>query len=400
MENEARLSIKSNYRWVMLALIWLAYFAFGMIGSSIPPLVTPIAHDLALTYSQIGSILGAVLLLYIPLGISVGFLIDRAGMRRSIVAAVALVPLSAFLQSFAINFETLFLSVCVFGIGGPFLSVGAPKIVASWFSGKERGLASGIYMTGPFIGGSTALAITNTVIMPLVGTWRDTLRLYALLGFSMVFIWLLFVRDLPHTQTGRITTVPLREAIAKLLREKYVWIVAIIGFSSVFFAGYGFTRWLPKLLELKGMSPAEAGVFASVPGWSGLIGSVIVPTLAKAGSRKPIVFVTLLVQGICIFTAATVNGLPLIASLVFYGVGYGAMAPLLIVILMDMPQVGAKYMGAAVGIVFSLGGIGGFTGPLMVGFLADLTGTILPGIIALAALVEAMLIFTLLMKEK
>jgi len=400
MENEARLSIKSHYKWVMLALIWLAYFAFGMIGSSIPPLVTPIAHDLALTYSQIGSILGAVLLVYIPLAISVGLLIDRAGMRRSIVAAVALVPLSAFLQSFATNFETLFLSVCVFGIGGPFLSVGSPKIVASWFSGKERGLASGIYMTGPFIGMSTALAITNTVIMPLVGTWRDTLRLYALLGFSMVFVWLLFGRDLPHTQTGRITTVPLREAIAKLLRDKYVWIIAIIGFSSAFFAGYGFTRWLPKLLELKGMSPAEAGVFASVPGWSGLLGSVIVPTLAKAGSRKPIVFVTLLVQGTCIFTAATVNGLPLIASLVFYGVGYGAMAPLLIVILMDMPQVGAKYMGAAVGIVFSLGGIGGFTGPLMVGFLADFTETILPGIIALAALVEAMLIFALLMKEK
>ena len=188
MENEARLSIKSNYRWVMLALIWLAYFAFGMIGSSIPPLVTPIAHDLALTYSQIGSILGAVLLVYIPLAISVGLLIDRAGMKRSIVAAVALVPLSAFLQSFATDFETLFLSVCVFGIGGPFLSIGAPKIVASWFSGKERGLASGIYMTGPFIGMSTSLAITNTVIMPLIGTWRDTLRLYALLGFLMVFI--------------------------------------------------------------------------------------------------------------------------------------------------------------------------------------------------------------------
>jgi len=395
-----RLSAKSSYRWVMLTVIWLVYFAFGMIGASIPPLVTPIARDLTLTYSQIGSILGAVLLVYIPLAISVGLLIDRAGIRRSMVMAAALIPLSALLQSFATNFETLFLSVCVFGIGGPFLSVGAPKIVASWFFGKERGLASGIYMTGPFIGMSTALAITNTMILPLLGTWRDTLRLYALLGFSMVFIWLLFGRDPPHTQTGRITTIPLREAISKLLREKYVWIVAIIGFSSAFFAGYGFTRWLPKLLELKGMSPAEAGFFASVPGWSGLIGNIVVPTLAKAGSRKPLVFVTLLVQGICIFTTAIVNGLPLISSLVFYGIGYGAMAPLLIVILMDMPQVGAKYMGAAVGIVFSLGGIGGFAGPLIVGFLADLTGNILPGIFALAALVEAMLIFALLMKEK
>ena len=400
MENEPDFSVKSSYRWVMLSLIWLAYFAFGMIGSSIPPLVTPIANDLTLTYSQIGSILGAILLVYIPLAISVGLLIDRAGMRKSIVAAIALVPLSAFLQSFATNFETLFLSVCVFGIGGPFLSVSSPKIVASWFSGKERGLASGMYITGAFIGSSTALTITNTIILPLVGTWRDVLRLYALLGFLMAFIWLLFGREAPPTRTGRITTVPLREAIKKLVREKYVWIVTIIAFSSAFFTGYGFTRWLPKLLELKGMSLAEAGFFASVPGWSGLIGSIIIPALGKAGSRKPLVFVTLLIQGICIFATATVNGLPLIASLIFYGISYGGMAPLLIVILMDMPQVGTKYTGVATGILFSLGGLGGFTGPLMVGFLAELTGSILPGMIALAALVEVMLGFTLLMKEK
>jgi cyanate permease len=383
----------------MLALIWLAYFAFGMILSAIPPLVTTIAQDLALTYSQIGSILGAVLLLYIPLGISVGLLIDRAGMRRSIMAAIALVPLSALLQSFATNFETLFLSVCVFGIGGIFVSVGSPKIVASWFSGRERGLASGIYLTGAYIGMSTALAITNTVIMPLVGTWRDTLRLYALLGFLIAFVWLLFGRDAPHTQTGSITTVPLREAVTKLLREKYVWIVAIMGFSLAF-SSYGFGRWLPKLLELKGMSPAEAGFLASVPGWFGLIGTVVIPGLGKTGSRKPLVFVTLLVQGICIFTTATVIGLPFIASLVFYGISSAATFPLLMVILMDMPQVGAKYIGTVAGILFSFIGLGAFTGPLMVGFLADLTGTLLLGIIVLAALVEAMLIFTLLMKEK
>ena len=191
----------------------------------------------------------------------------------------------------------------------------------------------------------------------------------------------------------------LREAIEKLLREKYVWIVAIIGFS-LSFASYGFARWLPKLLELNGMSPAEAGLFSSIPGWFSLIGSVVIPGLGKAGSRKPLVFVILLVQGVCIFTTTIVIGLPLIASLVVYGISSGPTAPLLIVILMDMPQVGARYMGAAAGILFSLIGLGGFIGPLMVGLLADLTGSMLPGIIALTVAVEAMLVLTLLIKEK
>jgi cyanate permease len=400
MKNEERRSINSNYKWVMLALIWLVYFAGFMIVSSIPPLVTPIAHDLSLTYSQVGFILGTVLLAYIPLAVPVGLIIDRIGTKRSLMIGIASASLSGILGSFATNFETLFLSVFIFGLGGPFISVGSPKIVASWFFGRDRGVASGIYVTGASIGGSTALAITNTLIMPLVGTWRNTLRLYGLFGLLIAFICLLFAREATHAQTGSTKAVPLREAITKLLRDKYVWIVAIIGFSSLFFAGYGLGRWLPKLLELNGMSPAEAGFFASVPGWSGLIGSVVIPSLGKAGSRKPLVFIVLMVQGICIFIVGVAIGWTLIVSLVFYGISSAATFPLLIAILMDLPQVGAEYMGAAGGILFSIGGLGSFIGPLMVGFLADLTGSILPGVIALAVVVEAMLVFTLLMKEK
>jgi len=98
MKDEVRVSGDLGYRWVMLALIWLGYFAFGMIASCIPPLVTPIAQDLALTYSQIGSILGAVILLYIPLSIPVGILVDRAGMKKAIIAAITLIPVSALLS--------------------------------------------------------------------------------------------------------------------------------------------------------------------------------------------------------------------------------------------------------------------------------------------------------------
>lgn len=388
----------SNYKWVMLALIWLVYFSFGMILMSIPTLITPIMDDLTLTYYQIGLILGIWLLVYAVLAVPIGLFIDRVGTRRSIMFGIMLVSLSGLLRSFATNFETLFLFVFLFGLGGPIISVGLPKIVASWFSGKERGVASGIYITGAFVGNATTLAMTNAIVMPIVGTWRNTLAVYGILGFVIAFIWLLFGKDSLHTQIGGVTAVPLREAIARLLGERYVWIIAIIGFSH-FFAAHGFGNWLQKFLELKGMSPAEAGILTSVPGWCGLIGSVVILGLRKAGSRKPLVFIILLVAGICIFSTGISSGLPLIISLVFYGISY-ATVPLLMLILMDMPQVGAEYMGAAGGIFFSLGGLGGFIGPYIVGFLVDLTGSILPSIIALTAVVESMLIFAFLIKEK
>nr|MDO8133059.1 MFS transporter [Candidatus Njordarchaeum guaymaensis] len=183
------------------------------------------------------------------------------------------------------------------------------------------------------------------------------------------------------------------------LREKNVWLIVLIAFIAAFFSGYSFMRWLPILLEGKGMNPSEAGFYASLPGWTGLIGNILVPSVAKTGSRKPILLGTLLVQGICIYAAATTTELPFIASLILFGIGYGASAPLLLVILMDLPQVGAKVVGVASGLLYSIGAVGGFTGPLIVGFLTDSTGTILTGTITLAVLVEVMLIPALLVKE-
>jgi cyanate permease len=337
--------------------------------------------------------------MYVFLAIPVGLLIDRFGARKSILVGSFLISFSGLLRAFATNFETLLLTVGIFGIGGPIVSIGCPKMVASWFLGKDRGTASGIYVTGATVGRATTLAITNTLIMPFAGNWQNTLALYGLLGFFIVVIWLFFGREKTHTTKESTIKLSLRGTGMRLFRDKQVWIVAIIGFG-LFFAGHGLGSWLPKLLESKGMSLAEAGLLASVPSWFGLIGRTLIPRFRKKGSRRPIVFTVLLVEGICIFTIGTSIGLPLFTSLIFYGVSSASMLPLMVVILMDMPQIGSKFFGLAAGIFFSFGEIGGFTGPFMVGFLADLTGSIFPSIVAITLVVETMLIFTLLMKEK
>jgi len=235
--------------------------------------------------------------------------------------------------------------------------------------------------------------------VPLVGTWRNTLAFYGLFGVLMVFVWLLFGREKADSRSGGVASVSLREAVDVLLRDRYVWMVAVIGFSS-FFVRHSFGGWLPKLLELKGMNPGRAGILASVPSWVGLIGSVAIPRLGKKGSRKYIISIALLVQGICVFIIGTTIGSPFYTSLILYGLSTYAILPLLMVVLMDLPKVGAEYMGVAGGLFFSIGEVGGFLGPSMIGYLLDLTGSTLPGIIALTAVVEFMMIFALLLKER
>jgi cyanate permease len=397
LENEIDLS-RNRYRWVILGLAWLVYFAFGLILSSIPPLATTIASDLSLTFSQMGAILGSVILMYVPFAIPTGVIIDRIGHRRMITAGLILISSSAILRLFATDFESLFLTVLIFGMGGPTISVGLPKVVASAFHGRERGLASGIYMTGFIVGSAIALALTNAVIIPLVGTWRNVFSLYGIVALIVAVAWTLLAKQ-PIPKGIESSVVPtLGKILRKLLRSKSVWMVAIIG-ASGFLIYYGFGNWLPALLEAKGFSMVEAGIMASFPTLIGLFGSVFIPGLAKAGSRRPVVIAILFSQGISIIVTAVVDGLLLWAALAIYGIFSGAMMPVLLVILMDLPDIGAEYTGIASGVYFSIGAVCGFIGPPIVGSLTDLTGTFLPAIVLLALVMEAMISLVLVLKE-
>ena len=73
------------------------------------------------------------------------------------------------MRDFAQGQLTLISAVAFFGLGGPLISVGAPKLISIWFNERERKLAMGIYITGMPLGSITVLSITNSVIMP----WMD-----------------------------------------------------------------------------------------------------------------------------------------------------------------------------------------------------------------------------------
>ncbi|TFH01691.1 MAG: MFS transporter [Candidatus Thorarchaeota archaeon] len=398
MTVEAQLLTPSSYRWIILVLTWLVYFAFGLILVSFPPLVTVIAADLSLTYVEIGVIMGSFILMFIPLAVPIGVGIDHFGQKKMIAVGLLFISASAILRSFVFSFETLFLVVLLFGIGGPTISVGLAKVVASFFEGKERGLASGIYMTGAVVGSGSALALTNSLILPLVGTWRNVFSVYGIVGLLIAFAWISLARESISNSHLDVVELPMKKVLQSLLGHKYVWMVAIIG-SSSFLVFYGFGNWLPTLLEEKGMDPVGAGLLASIPTWLGLIGSGIIPGVSSAGSRKPIIIALLLIEGISIYVVSITSSSFLLISLVVYGIVSGAVMPLMLVTMMDLPNVGSEYMGIASGLFFSIGASMGFIGPIFVGYLTDLTGSFLPAFIILAIVVEAMIGLTLCLKE-
>jgi cyanate permease len=385
---------------VILAQAGLIYASFGLIFTTLSVIVTPVMTDLNLSFSQMGFILGSWQLVYTCAAIPLGFLTDRIGPYKSLLLATTLISLSAVLRSFAVNFETLTVFVAFFGIGGSLISVGLPKLASMWFVGRERGTATGVYTSVSAIGSIAALSLTNGAVIPLVGSWRNAYLTYGFIGFLTATVWLFMGRRSPSSSESKITTSVKRESmggVKEAFKCKNVWLIVIIGISS-FLTSHGLSNWLPKILQLKGMTPEVAGLAVSVLTVVGIFACLLIPRLPYLmGSKKLAISVVLLVQGIAIILLGITDGPMLWLALALDGISRGV-NPLLVVILMDLPEVGPKRMGVIGGLFFAIGEIGGFGGPFLMGLLKDITGTFLTGIAVLAVVCEASIVLAVFLK--
>jgi len=383
------------YRWVMLALLWLLYISFGIVSRAIFPLVTPILADLELSYAQMGLILGSWQLTYIFAALVAGTILDRWGVRKSIFAGAMVIGLSASLRYFSSGFISMLIAVALFGLGGPMISIGGPKTISAWFHGRSRGTAMGIYTTGNWVGGLMALALTNSLVMPLVGNnWRLAFVVYGVTTFTIALQWLLLARgDKPAEQSegSRILDV-----FANLIKIRNVRILLVMGLLS-FAIGHGFSSWLPKILEDSGMSAAHAGWAAAITIAAGIPSILIIPTMVPPRFRGHIIAIFAVMTTINLVLVMKISGIALYLGLATLGFISAPFMPLLILILMDSPGVETRHMGSAGGMFFCVAEIGGFTGPFIMGILVDATGTFMTGALFLAGLCLAMAVLTRLL---
>lgn len=374
---------ETPFRWVMLALLWLLYFSFGVVIRSISPLITPIINDLNMTYGQMGFVLGSWQMTYIMLAVMSGIIMDRWGILKSIFWGTLVIGLSAFLRVVSVGFVTLLVFVALFGVGGPMISIGCPKTIAHWFKGKDRGMAVGVYTTGPWIGGMASLAATNSVVMPLVDySWRWSFACYGVMTFIFACLWWFFAKDV-HSEIESEWFNPIR-VMGKLLNVPSVRIILICG-PMAFGIGHGYFSWLPKILETKGFSPVTAGLASAVPFIASIPAVLAIPRSVPVHLRGRVIALFALMAGISILWIVA-TPLPSIPGLLLFGATGTCLMPLLVLTLMENPEVAPKYLGSATGMFFCVAEIGGFFGPFIVGYLVDLSGTFLTGGVFLSVL--------------
>jgi sugar phosphate permease len=383
---------------MMLALLWLLYAFFGLAYRSISPLVTPILEDLDMSYSQMGFVLGSWQLTYIGASTVAGVFIDRWGIRRSLFLGTLIIALSVGLRCFAGSFGPFLVMVALFGVGGPMISIGCPKTIALWFQGRDRGTAVGIYSTGPFFGGALALIVTNRAIMPFTGySWRLTFALYGIMTLIVACLWYFLARDLKTSEASE--RAGMKGVLATLLKVRNIRIVLGCGLFT-FAIIHGLTSWLPRILENQGFSPTVAGYAASIPLLAGIPSLLILPRYIPSDRRALGLSAMAVLSASSVWPILCLTGLPMYVGLVLYGIAACTLVPLLTLILMETPEVGAKHMGTAGGLFFCIAEIGGFMGPFVLGALVGGAGGVLGGGYFVVALSLGILLMSFLMQKK
>ena len=385
------------HRWAMLAGVWLAYFCFGMLTVAMAPLIGPITRDLDISHAAMGSVLGAWPLVYIVAAMPAGAALDRFGPRRTVFVAVLIIALSGVLRGLADGWLTLFLAVAVFGIGGPLISVGAPKVITLWFEGRERGLAMGIYITGPAMGNIASLSLTNSVMMPLFGgDWRSVLIAYGLTAVAGGLAWLaISAHPASRDMERRLAAEPRQpqlEVFGRLASHVTVQLMLLMS-VGIFFFNHGLTNWLPEILRGHGMDAVAAGYWAAVPTAAGIVGSLLIPRLAVPERRFAILAGLFAAAGLASLLLHAVDTGPLLFGLVLQGIARGSMMTVAVLTLVELPEVDRRHAGAASGLFFSAAEVGGVAGPLTVGLLSDVTG----GFTAPLHLMTAVTVFLLVL---
>jgi cyanate permease len=178
----------------------------------------------------------------------------------------------------------------------------------------------------------------------------------------------------------------MQSDLIRVFTHSGLLLLVVVGTARLFIS-HGLANWLPTILETRDMTPALAATLTSLFILIRIIGIIGIPVLSDRFEtrRLPVIF--------CGF-AGTVGMLGLIVarsiptllfSLLLVGTFViGGLSPLIRAIPIEMDGLGPRFTAVANGLIFTIGEIGGFTGPFLIGFLYDLTGSFVPALGALA----------------
>ncbi|MBS1794632.1 MAG: MFS transporter [Acidobacteria bacterium] len=187
--------------------------------------------------------------------------------------------------------------------------------------------------------------------------------------------------------------------IAEAFRNRNVIILAAAYFFAVICV-YGFTFWLPTILKgLSGFSNLQVSLIAALPYCAGLIAMLFLGWSSdRRNERRWHTAISLLAVCLGLFLSSLFLDNVYLAIAVFCLAGAGLYSYLPSFWALPTAFLTESAAAASIGLINSVGNLGGFAGPYIVGYLTNKTGTFYSGVIFLSGSALAAAVLVLMVK--
>jgi cyanate permease len=350
-----------SYRWLILGLAMLtATLVVAVPVMAMPVLFKEISTELGMDLVQVGLIGTMSSFTGLLVGLFGGALGDRFGTRRTLVAACLLTGLTGALRALAPSFIWLMAATFLFGMVQPIINVNLSKTCAIWFSARERGTANGGISVGMALGFLLGSLLSATILSPLLGGWRNVLVFFGVVACLMSGLWLVS-REAAHYDAATSTRpVSLRAGLLHVMRVRSLWIVgaAALGYGGCVTA---MLAYLPLYLRNIGWSGANADSTVATFHAVSLLGAIPIAMLSdRLGKRRAFLMLGALCLAAGTGALSLASGAMIVVAVIVAGFMRDGFMAVFMTNVMEMPELGMGYTGAALGfasIFFQLGGV-------------------------------------------
>jgi len=394
-------------RWRLLPFLFLLYVVAWIDRSNIGFAALQMNQDLRLSPAAYGFGAGVLSLGYALCEVPSTLVLYRVGARRWIARIMITWGILSAATMFVRVPSSLYALRFLLGVAEAGFFPGMIFYLSSWFPTAERARTLSWFLAAiplsSAVGGPSAGALLGLDGHLGLRGWQWLFLAEGLPAIALGIVVLMYLPDRPsdarwlspeasHWLETRLAREQAecrarhRLSLRNALAHPAVWQLGMVYFAGSA-AAYGLTFWIPQMLKgLSGLSDVMIGVVAALPYLAGTVATLLVGSHSdKTGER-------------CLHTSAchVVGAVGLIASAL-------AKSPTLAIFALTIAAVGTFGRNApfwaipsaflagdaaagGIALINTLGALGGFSGPYIIGVVKGVTGSVSGGFVVLALL--------------
>ena len=399
--------------WRFIPILALAYFFNYLDRTSVGFAALTMNHDLGLTATQFGWGAGIMFAGYCICEVPSNLALYRFGARRWLARIMITWGLMAAATALAVGPTSFYVIRLLLGIGEAGFFPGVIFFLAVWFPPS--------YRTRVLAWFTVSTPLSSLVGGPL-STWL--LQMDGILGLAG-WKWMFIAEGLPACVLGYLLLKMLadkpadakwlspderqalqgafdREAsdshkkkdFGAALKDVRVYLLAMISFGFTM-GSYGIGIWLPQMLKAHGLSVTQTGWVSAVPYFFATIALLWwAKRVDRRGGHIANLAAGLLIGAVALGVSTYFHQLlPAMVGMTLALIG--TIAGRTIFYTLPARFLSGQAAAGGLAVINSIGALGGFAGPYLVGYLKDSFGTFTAGMLGLAVVLGITTLLTL-----